>query len=58
MSLTRWSPANGDRRECALTSGVNVIDTSTNYGDGLSEELVGETLEEMIADNALKREVY
>lgn len=30
--------------ELALDSGVNLIDTSTNYGDGASELLVGQTL--------------
>ena len=44
-------------RTQALTSGVNVIDTSTNYTDGLSEELIGETLEELIEEKEIAREV-
>lgn len=39
----------------ALLAGVNVIDTSANYSDGGSEELVGAVLEEMIAAGELLR---
>ncbi|TCP52443.1 aryl-alcohol dehydrogenase-like predicted oxidoreductase [Tumebacillus sp. BK434] len=40
----------------ALQCGVNLIDTSANYGDGGSEELVGAVLEEMIAAGEAGRE--
>src|SRR6185312_6326727 len=40
----------------ALESGCNLIDTSTNYGDGGSETLVGETLAELFAAGSLRRE--
>lgn len=40
----------------ALTSGCNLIDTSTNYGDGGSEKLIGEVLRELIGAGKLKRE--
>lgn len=36
--------------ESALASGCNLIDTSTNYGDGSSERLVGEVMCEIIDD--------
>ncbi|WP_157729534.1 aldo/keto reductase [Tumebacillus algifaecis] len=39
----------------ALLSGVNLIDTSANYADGRSEELVGAVLAEMLADGAVER---
>lgn len=40
----------------ALLHGINVIDTSANYSDGGSEELVGAVLREMIAAGELRRE--
>jgi len=40
----------------ALISGINLIDTSANYGDGASEELVGEVLEDLIQAKDLRRE--
>ena len=40
----------------ALRSGVNLIDTSANYTDGNSEELIGETLQELIQTKELLRE--
>ena len=40
----------------ALASGINLIDTSDNYGDGGSEELVGQVLAHMIESGALRRE--
>ncbi len=40
----------------ALQSGVNVIDTSTNYMDGESERLVGSVLRESIKNRALSRD--
>lgn len=40
----------------ALSSGVNVIDTSTNYADGGSEMLVGRVMESLIESGELARE--
>ncbi len=39
----------------ALGSGVNLIDTSTNYMDGGSERMVGGTMRELIEGGALER---
>ena len=40
----------------ALLSGVNLVDTSTNYGDGHSELLVGRVLKELAASGEVPRE--
>jgi aryl-alcohol dehydrogenase-like predicted oxidoreductase len=40
----------------ALLGGINLIDTSSNYGDGGSEVLVGEVLEKLIRSARLSRE--
>lgn len=40
----------------ALASGINLIDTSANYADGGSEELVGQVLAHMIEPGELRRE--
>lgn len=40
----------------ALREGCNVIDTSTNYGDGESEQLVGSVLSDLIKNNEITRE--
>jgi hypothetical protein len=40
----------------ALRSGINLIDTSTNYTDGSSEKLVGKVLQELFASGELQRE--
>ncbi len=37
-------PAQREALELALDSGINLIDTSTNYGDGHSELLIGQVL--------------
>ncbi len=42
--------------EAALDAGINLIDTSANYGDGGSEELVGQILGEMIAAGKVQRD--
>jgi aryl-alcohol dehydrogenase-like predicted oxidoreductase len=42
----------------ALLSGINLIDTSTNYADGDSEALVGCVLAELIETGGLKREEF
>lgn len=40
----------------ALTSGINVIDTSTNYADGNSEILIGKVLRELEQERKIHRE--
>lgn len=40
----------------ALNNGVNLIDTSTNYGGGESEQLVGRVLHELFVDKKIRRE--
>ncbi len=40
----------------ALRGGVNLVDTSTNYGDGRSETLVGMTLANLVQQGELRRE--
>jgi hypothetical protein len=40
----------------ALRSGINLIDTSTNYTDGGSERLVGRVLQELFKSGELQRE--
>lgn len=40
----------------ALRGGVNLIDTSTNYGDGSSERLVGLVLANLVQQGELRRE--
>ena len=40
----------------ALRSGVNLIDTSTNYGDGGSERLVGSVVRELVKAGELARD--
>ncbi len=42
--------------EHALTAGINLIDTSTNYADGGSEELVGRVLAHLAEEGRLRRE--
>jgi len=39
----------------ALLSGINLIDTSSNYGDGGAERLVGEVLEAMASSGEIAR---
>ncbi|HOU92559.1 MAG TPA: aldo/keto reductase, partial [Polyangiaceae bacterium] len=40
----------------ALAAGVNLVDTSTNYGGGSSETLVGQVLGELVASGAVARD--
>jgi len=42
--------------EKALTEGINLVDTSTNYADGGSEALVGRILTDLAARGTLTRE--
>ncbi len=39
----------------ALLSGINVVDTASNYGDGASEILIGNTLKELIDAKRITR---
>lgn len=49
------TPAHRAALEQALTAGVNVVDTSTNYGDGASERLVGAVVRDLVARGRLRR---
>ena len=49
-------PRHRDALRLALLSGVNLVDTSTNYGDGHSEILVGKVLKELAASGEVARE--
>ena len=49
-------PRHHDALDFALRSGVTLIDTSTNYGDGHSETLVGSVLEGLFEKGQLKRD--
>jgi aryl-alcohol dehydrogenase-like predicted oxidoreductase len=40
----------------AMISGINLMDISSNYGDGGAEKLVGEVLEDMAASGEIGRE--
>ncbi len=40
----------------ALSNGINLIDTSSNYADGRSETLIGQILTEMLDNGTLSRE--
>ena len=40
----------------ALAAGINLIDTSANYGDGRSEEIIGQVVREMVAAGQLNRD--
>jgi aryl-alcohol dehydrogenase-like predicted oxidoreductase len=42
--------------EKALLSGINLIDTSSNYSDGGSEILIGKVLNKLISENKIVRE--
>ena len=42
--------------EHALASGINLIDTSANYGDGGSEQLIGQVLKNLVSTKKIKRE--
>jgi aryl-alcohol dehydrogenase-like predicted oxidoreductase len=48
--------AHAEALKQALTGGINLIDTSANYADGGSEQLVGEVLKDLIASGRIVRE--
>ncbi len=49
-------PSHFNSMSKALSGGINVIDTSTNYADGGSEELVGQVLSKMISGGQVSRD--
>jgi aryl-alcohol dehydrogenase-like predicted oxidoreductase len=49
-------PRHKNALEKALTSGINLVDTSTNYADGGSETLVGRVLTDLIKGKTLTRQ--
>lgn len=40
----------------AILNGINLVDTSSNYADGGSEELIGSVLSELITEKSMRRE--
>ncbi|WP_186644710.1 aldo/keto reductase [Fluviispira vulneris] len=56
MSKGLGYPECGNALELALKKGLNLIDTSTNYGGGQSEMLIGKTLKKLISENIILRE--
>ncbi|XDD48876.1 aldo/keto reductase [Leptospira sp. WS92.C1] len=50
------SPEHKKALELSFQEGFNVIDTSSNYGNGESESLVGEVLKQKIENGDFKRE--
>jgi uncharacterized protein YyaL (SSP411 family)/aryl-alcohol dehydrogenase-like predicted oxidoreductase len=50
------TPGFGEALQKALEGGVNLVDTSTNYGNGGSERLVGATLARLFGTGALGRD--
>lgn len=49
-------PQHASALESALLQGLNLIDTSSNYSHGESEELIGSTLSKLTQKNLIKRE--
>ena len=49
-------PQHKNALELALLSGINLIDTSSNYSDGGSEILIGKVLNKLISENKVERE--
>ncbi|MCC6255009.1 MAG: aldo/keto reductase, partial [Ignavibacteriaceae bacterium] len=49
-------PQHKQALEKALLSGINVIDTSSNYSDGGSEVIVGNVLSNLCSENKIQRE--
>ncbi len=54
--VTRGVRPQFDALREALLTGTNVIDTSSNYGDGASESLIGDVLRELTAAGRLRRD--
>ncbi|MEK7357217.1 MAG: aldo/keto reductase, partial [Bdellovibrionota bacterium] len=51
-----FEPDHREALKSALLSGVNLIDTSTNYTDGSAERLVGDITRELFDAEQLERE--
>jgi aryl-alcohol dehydrogenase-like predicted oxidoreductase len=49
-------PQHQNALEKALLSGINLIDTSSNYSDGGSEIFIGKVLNKLISENKIVRE--
>lgn len=49
------TPAHAEALAFALRRGINLIDTSTNYGEGESEILVGQVLHKLLASGEVRR---
>ena len=49
-------PEHKEALEYALLNGINLIDTSANYGDGGSEKLIGEVIKNLITNKKIKRD--
>ncbi|MDY0082684.1 MAG: aldo/keto reductase [Ignavibacteriaceae bacterium] len=54
--IDKGVPQHQSALEFALTSGINLIDTSSNYSDGGSEILVGNVLNKLISEKKIERE--
>ena len=48
--------SHSDSLHLALNTGMNVIDTSPNFGDGDSEMVIGSVLESIVGDGGIARE--
>lgn len=48
-------PAHRIALRAALASGINLIDTSANYADGGSEELIGKVIDELMLEGRISR---
>lgn len=48
-------PEHADALESALRRGLNLIDTSSNYSNGESEELIGQVISKLISKNVIER---
>ncbi len=51
-----FDPDHREALRMALTSGCNIIDTSSNYTDGSSERLIGQVTSELFDSGELRRE--
>jgi aryl-alcohol dehydrogenase-like predicted oxidoreductase len=54
--INEFDPDHREALRNTLLSGCNLIDTSSNYGDGSSERLVGQVLTELCDEGKVKRE--
>jgi len=56
FSPSLGAPESAEALELALRRGMNLIDTSSNYGNGQSELLIGRTLARLFEEGVLTRE--